>query len=136
MARWTLASPNVYSVHMQRPGVDPSNVQMSDILCDFCHRAWSEDEPMVEGHRGSCICGRCLTVAYTDAIIGGTGETSDARCVMCLEDERDRAAMKRGGQPCWRSPLHESAVICGRCIELAATALQKDGDFTWSKPSS
>ena len=35
---------------MQRPGTDPENVEMSDILCDFCLRAWTKDRPMVEGH--------------------------------------------------------------------------------------
>ena len=119
---------------MQRPGVDPDNVQMSDILCDFCRRGWTEDEPMVEGHRGSCICGRCLTVAYADVIAGGAGELSDARCVMCLEDESDRISAKHGGEPCWRSPAHDDAVMCRRCIELAAGALHKDRDVNWSKP--
>ena len=48
---------------MRRPGTDENDVKMSDVLCDFCHRAWTEDVPMIEGHRGSCICARCLTVA-------------------------------------------------------------------------
>jgi hypothetical protein len=121
---------------MQRPGVDPDHVQMTDILCDFCHRPWTEDEPMVEGHRGSCICGRCLTVAYTEIIAAGGGEPNEARCVMCLEDERDRTSAKHGGEPCWRSPVHESAVICRRCIDLAASALHKDRDFAWTRPET
>jgi hypothetical protein len=120
---------------MRKPGTDDNNVQMSDVLCDFCRREWTEDLPMVEGHRGSCICGRCLTVAYTEVIlnrIGSAGETYT--CAMCLESERDRAAINRGGEPGWRSPLHEEAAICTRCIKQSAGVLQKDPDSGWRKP--
>ena len=55
---------------MQRPGVDPDNVQMSDILCDFCRAEWVETLPMVEGHKGSTICGGCLSEAYLALVQG------------------------------------------------------------------
>lgn len=120
---------------MRKPGVDENNVQMSDVLCDFCHREWVEDQPMMEGHQGSCICGNCLTVAYSEAVLaaGGAG-TTDFRCPMCLETQKDRAELGRGDESGWASPLHPEAVICRRCIKLAAGALHKDKDFAWTKP--
>ena len=69
---------------MRQPGTDPDNVQMSDVLCDFCRREWTEDVPMIEGHQGSCICGRCLTLAYTDIVLTGTPPSYGYRCPMCL----------------------------------------------------
>ena len=32
--------------------------------CDFCRSGWDERLAIVEWHRGSIICGRCLSVAY------------------------------------------------------------------------
>ena len=52
-----------------RPGTDEQNVQMSDVLCDFCHQAWTEAIPFVEGHRGCMICGDCLTRAYEQVVV-------------------------------------------------------------------
>ena len=46
---------------MRKPGTNENNVEMTDVLCDFCQREWSEDIPMVEGHQGSCVCGNCLS---------------------------------------------------------------------------
>lgn len=122
---------------MRNPGTDQSNVQMSDVLCDFCHRKWTEDIPMIEGHRGSCICGRCLTIAYTDVVLNGV-DSSPAQytCPMCLESETDRAELDRADEPGWQSPMHEEAVICRRCIKLAAGALHKSSDFDWTKPTA
>lgn len=120
---------------MRKPGTDEDNVQMTDVLCDFCHREWTEDVPMIEGHHGSCICARCLTLAYTDVVLNGN-DTSPAeyKCPMCLEAESDRAATGRGDEPGWQSPVHEEAVICRRCVKLAAASLDKDKDFGWQKP--
>ncbi len=121
---------------MRKPGTDESNVQMSDVLCDFCHREWTEDIAMVEGHKGSCICGRCLTIAYTDVLLNeqnSAGETYT--CVLCLESEKDRAAIKRAGESGWRSPLHTGAAICKRCIRQTAGVLSKDKDSGWKRPA-
>lgn len=98
---------------------------MSDVLCDFCHREWVEEIAMVEGHQGSCICGRCLRVAWDQVVEGGLDDSiEDWTCTMCLEKRED---------PCHRSPLHEEAFICRRCIRLSAQALRKD-DEAWDAP--
>lgn len=71
---------------MRKPGTDEENVQMSDVLCDFCHSEWREDEPMIEGHHGSCVCGKCLTVAYTELLINKSDSApAGYKCTMCLE---------------------------------------------------
>jgi hypothetical protein len=120
---------------MRKPGTDANDVKMSDVLCDFCRREWTEDVPMIEGHHGSCLCARCLVVAYAEVVLegGGTGPT-EYKCPMCLEDSRDREALGRAGEPGWRSPLVEGAVVCRRCVELAAASLEKDRDFGWRRP--
>lgn len=123
-----------HSQIMRRPGTDESNVQMSDVLCDFCHREWSEAEPMIEGHRGSCICGKCLTMAYRQIILHEAGASEEFKCTMCLEEGNDRKALNRSGEPGWRSPMYEDAAICRRCIKLAAGALHKSKEFSWQKP--
>jgi hypothetical protein len=120
---------------MRKPGTDENNVRMSDVLCDFCHREWTEDVPMIEGHQGSCLCGRCLSVAYTEVVLNGHDSAAAAyTCPMCLETDHDRAALGRANESGWRSPLDGDAVICRRCIELAARSLEKDGDSGWQKP--
>lgn len=112
---------------MRKPGTDETNVQMSDVLCDFCHSEWTDDLPMVEGHRGSCICGKCLTVAYTDVVINKIDTGPDGyKCTTCLEN-RD--------SPAWQSPLYPQAVICRRCIKQSAGVLHKSRDYDWQKPS-
>lgn len=112
---------------MYRPGTDPENVQMSDVLCDFCHASWTEDLPLVEGHQGSVICGRCVSVAFAEVVLGGGGaeELAGLKCRMCLE-ERD--------EPQWESPLDGTVRICRRCIEMAAGAMEKDPDTSWKRP--
>jgi len=93
---------------MRKPGTDPNNVEMSDVLCDFCHAEWVEEVPVIEGHQGSIICGKCLTVAFTSVVLNGenTGKPG-YKCPMCLEERPDIA---------WESPLHPEATICKRCI--------------------
>ena len=83
---------------------------------------------MVEGHRGSLVCANCLTVAYTaiNAFEETTGDDSTVKCTMCLED-------RKGAH--WQSPLYEEAFICKRCCRQAATTLDKDPEFDWSKPA-
>ena len=120
---------------MRKPGTDAGNVQMSDVLCDFCRRPWTEDVPMIEGHQGSCLCARCLAVAYTEVVLGGrSAGPSRYKCPMCLEGEADREALGRVGEPGWQSPVHPEAVVCRRCIELAARQLEKDEDYGWRRP--
>ncbi len=122
---------------MRKPGTDESDVKTSDVLCDFCHREWTADEPMIEGHHGSCLCGKCLTVAYTEVVVNGSSDvTKSYKCPMCLEEDGDREALGRGTEPGWRSPLHADGVICKRCIELAAGSLDKDRSFDWKRPGS
>ena len=130
-------------VPMRKPTTDETNVQMSDVLCDFCRREWTEEIPMIEGHQGSCICGNCLRLAYRQVVVAkatvgdagiGGGEASPYTCPLCLEKPEDRAAMDRADEPGWPSPLHPEAVICRRCIKRAAGALHKDPDFGWRKP--
>jgi hypothetical protein len=111
---------------MRKPGTDEENVQMSDVLCDFCHSEWTEDMPLIEGHHGSCVCGRCLTVAYAEVVLHDANSgPSGYKCTLCLEERAD---------PAWQSPAYPEAVICRRCIKLAAGALHKDKDFNWRKP--
>jgi len=117
---------------MQRPGIDPNNVQMSDILCDFCLTPWNDEGVFIEGHQGSVICGKCLSVAYTEVVLHGSDKVSTSRedgagnpCTMCLET-RDESG--------WTSPVNEKALICKRCIELAAQTLEKDRDTEWVIP--
>ena len=117
----------MYHDVMQRPGTDPNNVQMSDILCDFCHAEWVEELPLVEGHHGSVVCGKCLTVAYRAVVQAGINSGPEgSKCTMCLET-RD--------EPAWQSPMYPEAVICKRCINLAAGALSKDKESGWVRPA-
>ncbi|MBX3362427.1 MAG: hypothetical protein KIT19_07785 [Phycisphaeraceae bacterium] len=108
---------------MLKPGADPMSVNQSDVLCNFCAREWTDDLPLVEGHQGSIICGVCLKTACK-LLDGGTLVTSHRTCTMCLEHRDD---------PAWESPWVEGSVICGRCINLGATALSKDKDYAWKR---
>jgi len=112
---------------MRREGTDESNVQMSDVLCDACGSVWTDERPMVEGHQGSCICGACLTVAYSELVLHPTEDApTERKCVLCLE-------MK--SEPMWASPVREDAIYCRRCVKQAAAVLNKDKDIPWSKPT-
>ncbi len=112
---------------MHRPGSDPMDMQVSDFLCDFCRRAWDGTFPMVEGHEGSLICGRCLTVAYTEVVLNDSGSAPEgSKCMLCLEKRED---------PSWQSPTHEEAVVCRRCLKQGAGRLHKDPDWEWTKPA-
>lgn len=113
---------------MHRPGADPANMQATDFLCDFCASHWQELRPMVEGHRGSLICGPCLTLAYGAVVQAGLDDAPQgADCTMCLELRRDGL---------WRSPLRTEAAICRRCIELAARRLARDPECSWTVPTA
>lgn len=111
---------------MRRDGTNPENVQPEDVLCDFCGQAaWADEEPCIEGHHGSIICGGCLTLAWTVVQIDKAGGAQQA-CTMCLE-ERD--------EPGWQGASTD-AHICKRCIKQAAGALHKSADWSWSKPEA
>lgn len=113
---------------MHREGADPDSMTMADILCDFCAQPWSEQRPMVEGHQGSCVCGNCLTIAWSELMEAGISDEpgADETCAMCLEQGRD--------EPHWRSPVFEDKLVCRRCLKQAAGALHKDADIPWTKP--
>lgn len=108
---------------MLKPGADPQRVQMSDVLCDFCTREWTDDLPLVEGHQGGIICGRCLWTACA-LLDAGSLATSARSCRMCLEHRDD---------PAWESPVVAESVICARCINLGAKSLERDKDYAWKR---
>lgn len=113
---------------MRREGCDEENIQMSDVLCDFCHQEWTLDRAMVEGHRGACICGNCLMVAWMELIERGISDPVGAEemCVLCREMKAD--------DPHWRSPAYDEALACARCVKRSAGVLHKDPDIAWTKP--
>ena len=120
---------------MRKPGTNPDDVGMSDVLCDLCHRVWSEDIPMLEGHQGSCVCGNCLTVAYADVVLGDASTApAEFTCPMCLESHADREALDRANEGGWQSPAGDNATICRRCVDLGAKALHRDKGIDWRKP--
>jgi len=116
---------------MHRTGSDPASMGPEDFICDFTGRTWDGSFPMVEGHRGSLICGDALAVAYADVVLGGRSTMPPgSACTMCLE-ERD--------EPGWQSPTPvqgEAARICRRCIKQSATRLEKDPDWSWRRPQA
>jgi hypothetical protein len=129
---------------MHRAGADPEHMQAEDFLCDFCGSHWAPDRPMIEGHRGSLICGSCLSAAWL-SVLGpnsareplaaaqgaslGDGSGAGARdglaCVMCLEVRREAH---------WGNPLRAESRICRRCIDLSARRLARDPDAGWKPP--
>lgn len=111
---------------MRRDGTDPDNVQMEDVLCDFCRSSWTLDCPFIEGHHGSCICGTCLTAAYRRVVLSKASDAAPGyRCTMCLEERPDH---------CYQSPTHPEGLICERCIKLASGALVRDKESGWVRP--
>ena len=111
---------------MYRPGANPDDIRMEDVLCDFCHKPWREDVPMIEGHRGAVVCGQCLTLAWTDVVLGNQSTAPPgSTCRMCLETRDENA---------WQSPAHPDAVICRRCIKQSGVTLERDPDFNWQRP--
>lgn len=101
-------------------------------VCDFCREHWADDRPMVEGHQGSLICSRCLTVAISQALIAGDGMTPDrratAKCTLCLEHRGEFGRY-------WQSPLYAEACVCERCILQSADTLESDPESTWRRPT-
>jgi ClpX C4-type zinc finger len=94
--------------------------------CDFCQTTWEDSNPMVEGHRGSLICAKCLRIAYERLVVHNDPDATEIdSCCMCLEARQ---------QAIWISPVTD-AKACLRCIKLAARALEQDDDVAWSKPA-
>ncbi len=96
--------------------------------CDFCHQAWAEDRPMVEGHRGSLICGPCLTIAYRLVHLQESGIRTQPEqvCTLC-QQHHDTLH--------WQSPAFDEAVACARCIKQSSRVLQKDVESGWKIPA-
>ena len=112
---------------MRRPGADESNLEMTDFLCDFCHQSWADDRPMIEGHRGACLCSRCLKIAYVDLVLMKVSAAPEGyTCRMCLEER---------AQPGWVSPIDPQACVCLRCVRQSATVMHKDPDVNFTRPT-
>lgn len=131
---------------MQRPGSDPENMRAEDFFCDFCGSHWDETRPMVEGHRGSLICGRCLALAYARVVVRNSGVVvpEHVACAMCL--------LNKSGDY-WQSPVRTQLVtasdagpggvdihpepgacICRWCLEKSAGMMEKDAQSGWKRP--
>lgn len=83
---------------------------------------------MVEGHKGSLICGPCLSLAYRQVVLGSAPLMEDhSSCTMCLMHKRE---------PSWQSPAHPDAWICSWCVEKSAKMLEKDPDTAWVRPTA
>ena len=98
-------------------------------VCDFCLNTWSDDRPMVEGHRGALVCSHCLSIAFSELVHLRSGSPVEPgeTCVLCLEPDRPGLH--------WRSPVREEAIGCIRCIKQSAGVLHKDPDHAWTKPA-
>ena len=96
--------------------------------CDFCRGRWDPagSDLMIEGHKGSLICLKCLSTAFRSIVLGGEGvEHKGKSCTLCIEE---RAQVE------WESPAYPEARICLRCVKQAATALEKDPESGWKRP--
>ena len=113
---------------MRREGTDENNAVMSDFSCDFCASEWVADLPMVEGHKGSLICGACLREACRRVLVRGESTAGAGyACTLCLLTK---------SEPAWESPSRGGAVICHWCINKSAGMLEKDPDFGWKRPEA
>ncbi len=99
----------------------------ADFLCDFCEKCYAPERPMVEGHRGSLICGQCLTISFAALWYAESGEPAPESevCMMCLSEN---------GDPVWRSPVKEAKFICKRCTKQSAVMLERDEECGWKRP--
>ena len=113
---------------MHRAGADPNNMTPEDFLCDYCGNSWADDRPMIEGHRGSCLCVKCLSVAYRVLAIDddGVASSESTTCAMCITTN--------GEFPLWESPS-TGAFACAQCVKRTAGIMHKDPDIAWTKPA-
>ncbi len=94
--------------------------------CDFCCRAWAEDLPMVEGHRGSLICGECLTMAFSAVNGAGAQVMGDqGSCALCLQYKSTAA---------YESPTVPGCWACQECITRSAVLMERDNEVGWTRP--
>lgn len=146
---------------MRREGCDEENLQPTDFLCDYCGSTWSDDRPMVEGHRGSLVCAKCLSLAFDllwnqapawDGVSPQPPVPPDqtmpegALCRMCLEHREE---------PCWQSPMEiipdenadkgqtsqtelgvirGGAWLCKRCTKQSVVMLERDPELQYTRP--
>ena len=110
---------------MHRDGFNPDDVQLEDLLCDFCGiAAWAQGTPCVEGHRGSLICGDCLSKAWLQLAVREIG-LPIGTCCLCLQPSDDPGFVGS------RTEGH----ACRQCVKRAAGALHKSKDWPWQKPT-
>jgi hypothetical protein len=92
------------------------------LACDFCHRDWDGQEPMIEGHHGHILCLECLKVALAQC-----APVPDAKyaCTMCLRYNIPGTLAQ------WRNPAHPEAVVCRDCIVQSAGTFSKSRHTDW-----
>lgn len=121
---------------MRREGSDENNLAPEDFLCDFCARTWAGDRPMIEGHRGSLVCGKCLAIAFDELWNRAAGEDlpkdlgpegSLPTCAMCLESRAEKH---------WHSPARDAAWLCKRCTKQSVVMLERDPESGFTRPSA
>lgn len=112
---------------MHRPGADPEHMTAEDFLCDFCGLCWAPERPMVEGHRGSLICGVCLAEAHRVVVLRGEGVrlSEGETCTLCLSPK---------DEPHWRGPASTRPAACKVCIKRSGAILEKDAESGWTRP--
>ncbi len=99
---------------------------MSDFLCDFCGEEWTDERPMVEGHKGSLICGACLRQGYRLVVVRGLNAAEEGySCALCLLTK---------AEPAWTGGT--GAVACRWCLDKSAAMLERDPDYGWKKPTA
>ena len=126
---------------MRREGCNEENLLPTDFLCDYCGNTWSDDRPMIEGHRGSLVCAKCLSLAF-DSLWNhapawdGTSPPppvpddqqlpEGVLCMLCLEHREE---------PCWHSPMMDASWICKRCTKQSVVMLERDPEFGYARPA-
>lgn len=112
---------------MRKPGADEENILPSDFLCDFCGSEWAEELPMVEGHKGSLICGACLREAYRQVVMLKRSNAPEGyACTLCLLTKTE---------PAWTPSPSAPTAACQWCIERSAKLLTKDPESKWTIPN-
>ncbi len=83
---------------------------------------------MIEGHRGSLICGNCLGMSYRELWLnlGGDPLAEHEVCSLCLSNN---------GDPVWRSPADDKAIVCKRCSKQSVVMLERDEEVGWKRPA-